>query len=249
MSLNPSTYKALIFTTLLSTAVVYLGFILHINKKAEFVAETYYDLNTEGEDEEEKEELQDILKSLESLLSTPSTNQAYNETKDYENQDLNDQEFEEQLEAIKNRSTIEDIKAALQEKSTLTASRSKSDTDKSSAFDNINNIVNNRSENQKEKSLNSVNKNSSISYSLVDRTHTFLPTPIYLCEQGGKIVINITVNSEGIVIDAYYNNASSSDDGCLIDHALEYAKASKFNSDTSKASQLGSITFNFKGKN
>jgi hypothetical protein len=247
MALQTSTYKALIFTTLLSTAVVYLGFIVHIKKQSKLVAETYYELEPETITEEEKEELEDILKSLDNLLSTtPSTNKAYNETQEYENEQLNDQEFEEQMDAIKNRSTVEDIKAANQENSTLTASRSKSDDDKSSSFSNINDIVNKRSENQKEQT--SANKNSSISYSLVDRTHRYLPTPIYLCEQGGKIVINITVDSGGNVTDAYYNNASTSDNGCLIDHAMEYAKAAKFNGDAVKASQLGSITFHFKGK-
>ena len=247
MALKSSTYKALIFTTLLSTTVVYLGFIVHIKKQSKLVAETYYELEPETITEEEQEELEDILKSLDNLLSTtPSTNKAYNETKEYENETQNDQEFEEQMEAIKNRTTVEDLKATNQENSALTASRSKSDDDKSSSFSNINDIVNKRSENQKEQT--SANKNSSISYSLVDRTHRFLPTPIYLCEQGGKIVINITVDKEGNVTNAYYNNTSTSDNGCLIDHAMEYAKAAKFNSDTSKASQLGSITFLFKGK-
>ena len=244
--MNSSTYKALIFTTLLSTAVLYLGFVVHIKKKSKLVAETYYELEPETISEEEQEELEEILKSLDNLLSTPSTNQAYNETKDYKNEELKDQEFEEQLEAIKNRTTVEDIKASINENNILTASRSESDKDKSSTFSDINDIVNKQSENQKEKT--GADKNSSMSYSLVDRTHTFLPTPIYLCEQGGKIVVNISVDSEGNVTEAYYNNASSSDNGCLIDHALEYAKASKFNTDASKATQLGSITFLFKGK-
>ncbi len=244
--LTSNTYKALIFTTLLTSVVVFLGFTIHIKKKGELVAETFYDMNIEDIEEEELEELEDILKSLDNLLSTPSTNQAFNETKNYKNQELDDRAFEEQMDAIKNRTTIEDIKAASQANNTLTASRNKSDNDNSSAFDNINDIVNKRSENQNEKL--SANKNSSMSYSLVDRTHTFLPTPIYLCELGGKIVINITVDYKGNVIDAYYNNASSSDNGCLIDHALEYAKAAKFNSDKTKATQIGSITFYFKGK-
>ncbi len=247
MAMNASTYKALIFTTLLSTAVLYLGFVVHIKKKSKLVAETFYELEPENIDEEEDiEELEDILKSLDNLLSTPSTNQAYNESKDYEKEELNDQEFEEQLEAIKNRTTVEDIKASVNENNALAASRSESDKDNSSAFGNINDIVNKRSENQKEKT--GANKNSSMSYSLVDRAHTFLPTPIYLCEEGGKIVVNITVDAEGNVTEAYYNNASSSDNGCLIDHALEYAKSSKFNTDASKDTQLGSITFYFKGK-
>jgi len=243
---NPNTYKALIFTTFLSSAVVFLGFTIHIKKKSELVAETLYELDAENIEEVEQEELEDILKSLDNLLSTPATNQAYNETKDYENQELDDKEFEEQMEAIKNRTTIEDIKAAVQENSILTASRSESDNNNSSAFSTINDIVNKRSENQKTPSI--VNTNSSISYSLIDRTHTFLPTPVYLCEYGGKVVINITVDREGNVTDAYVNGSSASTNGCLIDSALEYAKAAKFNSDATKASQIGSITFYFKGK-
>ena len=78
--------------------------------------------------------------------------------------------------------------------------------------------------------------------------HTFLPTPVYLCEFGGKVVINITVDRNGNVIDAYVNSSSISSNGCLIDSALEYAKASSFNSDNNKPSQLGTITFYFKGK-
>ena len=112
------------------------------------------------------------------------------------------------------------------------------------AFDEINDIINKRSE----KNRDVANKNSSISYSLVDRTHDYLPTPVYLCEYGGKIVITITVDGNGIVTDAYVNNSSSSTNGCLIDHALQYAKASQFNSDPSKPSQLGTITFLFRGK-
>ena len=110
------------------------------------------------------------------------------------------------------------------------------------AFDDINDIIN------KQENKDNSNENSSMSYSLVDRTHDFLPTPIYLCEYGGKIVINITVDGNGIVTDAYVNSSSSSTNGCLIDHALEYAKASQFSSDPSKPSQLGSISFLFRGK-
>ena len=63
-----------------------------------------------------------------------------------------------------------------------------------------------------------------------------------------KIVINITVNASGKVIGTNYNNASSSGNQCLIEHALEYAKKAQFNTDASKASQIGTITFYFQGK-
>ena len=244
-----NTYKALIATALISTAVIFLGFTLHIKKKSVLVAETFYEMDAEAVEEEEKEELEDILKSLDNLLSTPATNQAFNETRTYENDKAVDEAFEEQMEAIKNRTSIEDLKAANQEKNNvLTASNSGSDKDKSSAFGNINDIVSKRLESQKNTN-NSANKNSSVSYSLVNRLHTFLPTPIYLCEQGGKIVVTITVNHEGNVIDAIINASSSSENGCLIDHAIEYAKKSKFTRNPKKASQLGTITFLFRGKN
>lgn len=244
-----NTYKALIITLLLSTIVIFLGFTIHIKKQSKLVAETFYEMDTETVEEEQKEALDDILKSLDNLLSTPATNQAFNETKTYENDKTVDEAFEEQMDAIKNRTSIEELKAANQANNdVLTASNSGSNKEKSSAFGNINDIVSKRLESQKN-AENSANKNSSVSYSLVDRMHTFLPTPIYLCEQGGKIVVNITVNHEGNVIDAYINASSSSANGCLIDHALEYAKESKFTRDPKKASQLGTITFLFRGKN
>jgi hypothetical protein len=192
-------------------------------------------MDTEELLELEKEELEDILKSFDNM----TTNEAFNETKKYE--ELEDAEFEKRLEEIRNRNNEEEIQ---QEPKELDQ---KSSADENPLFNDINNIINKRSE-KKRKDINIANKNSSISYSLVDRTHTFLPTPVYLCEFGGKIVINITVDRNGNVIDAYVNSSSISSNGCLIDTALEYAKASSFNSDNNKPSQLGTITFYFKGK-
>ena len=94
----------------------------------------------------------------------------------------------------------------------------------------------------------SVSIKSTIRYSLVDRTDEFLPIPIYLCEDGGIIIVNITVDEEGNVVDTYVNSSSTSTNECLIESALEYAKQAKFNDSPGKKSQLGSITFNFIGK-
>ena len=93
------------------------------------------------------------------------------------------------------------------------------------------------------------NRKSTMHYSLVDRTHQYLPTPVYLCETGGKIVINITVNDKGSVINAYANSSSTSTNECLSEHALEYAKNARFSEDASKKTQIGSITFYFISKN
>ncbi|MCK5402314.1 MAG: energy transducer TonB [Flavobacteriaceae bacterium] len=234
--MSSNTYRALIITTFLSIIVVLLGFTIHIKKKSELVAETYFEMDAEEFFEEDEEELEEIIKSLDNL----TTNEAYNETKKYE--ELEDAEFEKRLEEIRNRNKVEETEESNKPETEKTPTPGENP-----AFNDINDIINKRSD-KKRKDNNIANKNSSISYSLVDRTHTFLPTPVYLCEYGGKIVVNITVNNNGEVIDAYVNSSSASSNGCLIDHALEYAKSSRFNIDNTKPSQLGTITFYFKGK-
>ncbi len=231
--ISTNTYKALIITIFLSTVVVFLGFTIHVKKKSVLIAETFYEMNAEELVEEELEELEELLKSFDNI----TTNEAFNETKKYE--ELEDAEFEKRLEEIRSRNDVKETQAKPKE------SEQKSIPDENPTFNEINDIINKRSEKNRK---DIANKNSSISYSLLDREHVFLPTPVYLCEFGGKIVINITVNKDGNVTDAYVNSSSASSNGCLIDHALEYAKASKFNSDVTKPSQLGSITFYFKGK-
>jgi len=91
-------------------------------------------------------------------------------------------------------------------------------------------------------------KRTSISYSLVDRNAYDLPPPIYTCIQGGKVVINIKVNSGGSVIETSFNEKSSTtSNGCLVDNALAYAAKASFSSD-SKAAQKGTITYIFQSK-
>jgi len=89
--------------------------------------------------------------------------------------------------------------------------------------------------------------NSSVSFSLKNRQKVTLLPPVYLCETGGKIVVNITVNSQGHVTDAYINTSSSSNNQCLIDTAIEYAENAIF-SNADRKIQIGSITYYFKSK-
>lgn len=116
------------------------------------------------------------------------------------------------------------------------------------AFNSVNSILNKRSiKKEHTNSKASANTNSSIHYSLKGRIDEFLPIPIYLCEENGKIVVSITVNANGKVTSADINTASNSKNQCLIDHALEYALEARFN-DSNKKSQIGTITFYFEGK-
>ena len=102
---------------------------------------------------------------------------------------------------------------------------------------------------QKETFTNTLaERKTSVSYSLVDRFNYKLPPPIYTCIEGGKVVINIKVNTVGTVTDAYFNaKSSTTSNGCLVDNAITYALKATFNS-SEKDFQKGSITYIFQGK-
>lgn len=99
-----------------------------------------------------------------------------------------------------------------------------------------------------EVSHNLAKRKTSISFSLVKRSAYDLPPPTYTCIEGGKVVINIEVDSFGNVTDAEFNKKSSgTSNGCLVDNAIEYALQSKF-SNSFKEKQKGTITYLFQGK-
>ena len=90
-------------------------------------------------------------------------------------------------------------------------------------------------------------RRSTVSYQLKDRDAIQIPNPVYTCDASGKVVINIEVNGLGSIVKVYFNkSASSTSNGCLVDQALEYAEQAIFNK-SDRASQLGSITFEFQG--
>ncbi len=240
MRLNDSN-KALLITILLSATMVLMTFNIHLKKKNELIAETYFEIIS-GE-EPEVEELEEILKSLDEVMST---NKAFNETRDYDN--FEDEEFRNTLEKIRNRDSRDlDISDKLNSKT----DSPEENQDYLDSYKEINSVIARRSPDQRSSPASNQDgriRNSTVSYSLIDREAEFLPPPIYLCERGGKIVISIEVDMAGKVIGAEYNNASTSKNQCLIDHAIEYALDSKFNPDASRFKQLGTITFMFQGK-
>mgnify|MGYP003881891349 FL=1 len=234
--------KALLITFLLSGTVVLSVFNLNIKKQNELVSESYYEM--EPEKELTQEEIK-VLEALEKLNNDKAeTNKAYNET-------VKEKSFSEAYKPI---APPEDyVKPEFDQNEEVNEPSNSSNDEISdlnheeiSSFSKVNDILNKTT--KKKEAPKSTNRKSTIRYSLVDRTDEFLPIPIYLCEDGGKIVINITVNDNGNVIDTYVNNSSSSDNQCLVDSALEYAKKAKFNASPGKKTQLGSITFNFVGK-
>lgn len=90
-----------------------------------------------------------------------------------------------------------------------------------------------------------VTGNVIISFSLEGRSFVYMHRPTYQCLGGGQVVVGIVVNRNGKVIGADVQSATSQDD-CLIDRALEAAKLSRFNVDSSAPDkQSGTITYLF----
>lgn len=233
-------HKASLLTFLISGTIVLSIFNLSLKKQDTLSSESYYEI--EPEEKLTEEEIK-VLEALEQLNNSKAeTNKGFNET-------VKEKSF---AEAYKPIAPPEDYVRPEFDQNQELSQTSSSNNDISdlnheeiSSFSKVNDLLKQQT---KKNDTPSSNRKSTISYSLVNRTDEYLPIPIYLCEAGGKIVINITVNDQGKVIDAYVNSSSTSTNECLTESALEYAKEAKFNASPGKKTQLGSITFNFIGK-
>ena len=230
-------HKAALITFFISASVVMALFAMHIKKKT-LLAETYYELAPEEPITEEQ--IKALEEKIEALKNgeKAETNEAFNETQQ--------RRFAQAYKLIEPPKDyvpqqIENGDEATPEKVLDIDDSKKINQEELDRFNKANEIL-------KKQQEDGANTKSTMSYSLVNRKHLYLPTPVYLCEEGGKIVINITVNAKGNVTSAAVNNSYTSVDDCLKDYAIDYAKKAKFTSDASKAEQLGTITFMFIGK-
>lgn len=239
MNFNYS-YRAFLITSLLTGSLVLFLFSVKLSK----------------EREESTEETYDVLMAPEELLPedlaiaelTPEkvkieTNRAYNEAEKFissvENEDeeiteTTEGKLQEMNEALENSKSDNGNGATV---------KTKPEKEKKKKFSN--------SETGKEGEavVKSGNRNTTISYQLVNRKDIDLPNPVYTCYGSGKVVINVEVNNLGKVVKNSYNKtASTTSNECLIDAALEYSEQARFSTDASKAKQLGTITFNFPGQ-
>ncbi|QXP60951.1 energy transducer TonB [Olleya sp. HaHaR_3_96] len=245
MTLNNS-QKALAITLLITGTLILSLINMTALKMNSDKGETGYEIEMVAE--VMPDDVEDITEEDLALQeSSQSTNKAFNKSENFEHyadaykpiappEDYSNPK----LETYKN--SIEEEESS--EKTTGNSSISeKTLTD----FNSVNDILNKSSQSKSTKQSNLANTNSSIYYSLEGRTDKSLPIPIYLCDAKGKIVVNITVNNNGTVINAAISKSSTSKNACLKEHALEYAKEAKFDN-SSKPKQTGSITFEFKGK-
>ena len=239
MNFNYS-YRAFLITSLLTGSLVLFLFSVKLSK----------------EREESTEETYDVVMAPEELLPedlaiaelTPEkvkieTNRAYNEAEKFISSVENeDEEITETTEGKlqEMNEALENSKGDNGNGATITT---KPEKEKKKKFSNS------ESGKEGEAVVKSGNRNTTISYQLVNRKDIDLPNPVYTCYGSGKVVINVEVNNLGKVVKNSYNKtASTTSNECLIDAALEYSEQARFSTDASKAKQLGTITFNFPGQ-
>lgn len=87
---------------------------------------------------------------------------------------------------------------------------------------------------------------SNIHYFLENRHHVSLRNPVYLAKDGGKIIVDIAVDRNGIVVKANPRSTSGLKDPMILEYAQNAAIRTVFNSDQSAAKiQTGTITYTF----
>jgi hypothetical protein len=229
-------YKAGIVTFLITGTVVLAMFSIQLKQQGKLITESYYELLPEPETPEEKEELLDALDGK-------STNKAFNE----------DEEYKEMMRNFKTISAndFERTTKVSEEMSTnqtyANGNAYALNTKETESYKKLQEELNKRLENKKIADEHAKTK-STLTYSLVGRTMQYYDIPRYLCEKGGKIIVNIVVNGNGKVTTAEINGSSNSNNECLINRALEYAQEVQFDT-SNKSKQIGTITFLFRGKN
>lgn len=75
-----------------------------------------------------------------------------------------------------------------------------------------------------------------------------LPRPTYSVQEEGRVVVTITVDPEGNVIDTRINSRTNTTNLQLRNAAIEAAHRTKFNATSAENNQTGTITYYFKLK-
>ncbi|MEM0517960.1 MULTISPECIES: hypothetical protein [Aequorivita] len=239
MNFNYS-YRAFLITSLLSGSLVLFLYSVKLSKEQVAPNEESFDVVMAPE-ELLPEDIAIAKLSPEKVKI--ETNRAYNQAEKFISSVEND-----------NREITETTEGKLQEINEA-ITNSKSDNGVGTTVltkpekENKKKFSNSESNKTDEAVVSSGNRNTTISYRLVNRKDIELPNPVYTCYGSGKVVINVEVNNLGKVVKNSYNkSASSTANECLIDAALDYSKEARFNTDAVREKQLGTITFNFPGQ-
>ncbi len=235
-------HKALIITVLLCSFLLLVMYNIKLSNARDEMEAMMIDLDhleLQEPVEEETEEAESEEQPQQPQQNNTQTHQAYNQ-----NQQQREQTFQSRLNEIYEKNSAE--QTASEEESSPTSEGEFSINKNRTEERRQQSDGNNTSEEISAKTGNV--RNSSIAFSLVGRSASLIPNPIYTCDTSGKIVVNITVNEEGIVTSTSINKGSStSNNECLIDNALEYAAGAVFSKLRGRNAQKGTITYYFKG--
>jgi len=224
-------YKAFVITLLL---VGNLYLILYFTRlpSSKIITENEYEIEYIQEEFLE-EKLASITTEKIKIETHTINNEAENFIKELENErQENSETFEDKLSEIDN---------------TISDSENKHDPYESAKKESLKTV--NKISHSEEIVKHSNNKKTTNSYRLINRKATYFPNPVYTCEGFGKIVLHIEVNSSGKVTLAKINaNSSTTNNACLLESALNYAKKARFTKDKNKPLQMGSITYVFPGQ-
>ena len=233
-------HKALIITILIFAVLLLTMYNINISNANEKVRETLIQLNElrpEPPKEEQQQEEEEEPPTPPERRPSLETHQAFNQ-----NQEESQRNVESRLDEIFKKNSAQ--QEASEEESAneasgeinIPASRRETPKKASEGNNSTEDISTRRG---------SI-RNSSISFSLLGRTAVDIPNPIYTCDRGGKVVVNISVNAGGEVIDTSINkSASSTTNECLTNKAQEYASAARFSKLPGRNSQPGTITYYF----
>lgn len=231
-------HKALIITLLIFGIIILGLYNFSLSSNNQKTKEMLVDLESFKTLEEEKPEPEpEEVPEQRQTRPSAQTHRAYNE-----NQEARNANFDQQLNEIFERNSA--------------AKEETSENDPSSSSGTLNLPSAKKEQPRKRSDGNNTTEktstqsggmdNSSITFSLRDRTAVNIPNPVYTCDVAGKIVINIKVNSQGRVISTSFNKASStSSNECLIENAQNYASQAVFSDFPGRESQLGTITYQF----
>ncbi len=243
MQLNRK-HKATIITILIAMNLLMLVFNLSLTGEPQTLAETFIELPVA--DEETLEELEKQIEELKQQnLNKIESHDAINENEKFIKEFEETKSLEELRAEAAAKRAAEEAEASEGDLNSALAGNEKSLAEKEEEKK-----ASNGDDSKKDLAQNfTTSRNSTVSYSLLERKPIYrIPNPTYTCIAGGKVVINITVNRFGDVVEASHNpRSSTTKNGCLIDNALKYAQKAKFNSST-KSSQIGTITYVFQSK-
>ena len=230
-------HKALIITSLLFGILILSLHVLSLSNNNQSNSEMLVDLEQFKATPEEKTTPKDEAPRPKNRRKI-QTHKAYNENEEQREADFNDR-----LNEIFDKNSAQQEEAENEETSGSDGNyriSKKNSTEKRKASEG-----NDNSEETGQKSA--VYDYSSISFSLKDRRAVRIPNPVYTCDMGGKVVINIEVDESGRVTDVGVNKGSSNTSNeCIINKALEYAREARFTKLAGQNDQPGTITYYFK---